>query len=270
MIQVVNWDELQHYRDRRPLWIKLYRKLLENPKWHALTGDAGKLLAECWLVASEHDDGVIPMDAAGLAWRLRRNDVQRVHVLLQEIVRQGFIVYGDDGATGLLADPDDVGSLEKRREEKSNGASDDAHDGEVGQDPRKRYPKKPKYVDGRYQYPPEFEAAWANYPKRSGSNPKVGAYTAWRACAVRGSSPDHLASAALGYRQEMRQTGREGTVYVQQASTFYGPKATWADYVSTNGTGPPHSDGSGPMTRSETRAFFSAQNEKPDRSPSGD
>lgn len=262
MIQVVNWGELQHYKGRRPLWIKLYRKLLENPNWHALSGDASKLLAECWLVASEYDAGAIPMDAAQLAWRLRRSDVQRVDVLLQEIVRYGFISYEPAADSKPLATRSTSASPEKRREETKTplGASADAPVGGVLRRAR-LWPQSPlRAEDGTYQYPPEFEDAWASYPKRAGSNPKMGAYTAFRSCVLKGSDPALLARAAHNYRQAMSQSGKEGTEYVQQASTFYGKKGTWADYLkasNANGAGPPGTV-SNALSPSERRALNSS------------
>lgn len=104
MIQVVNWSRFQHYKGRRPPWIKLYRDLLERREWHALSGDASKLLVECWLIAAEFDGGSIPMDVDGLAWRLRRNDPARLSVLLQELVRHGFVTFSAEDASGVLAD----------------------------------------------------------------------------------------------------------------------------------------------------------------------
>lgn len=117
MIQVLNWPKFQHYKGRRPLWIKLYRDLLDRREWHELSGDASKLLAECWLVASEYDGGAIPMDCGQLAWRLRRSDVAYVSVLLKELVAQGFVTWDGEVASELLAERKQVASPEKRREE---------------------------------------------------------------------------------------------------------------------------------------------------------
>lgn len=68
---VKNWSKFQHYKDRKPPWIKLYRDLLDDPEFHALSGDAAKALILMWLIASESlADGKLPASKT-LAFRLR-------------------------------------------------------------------------------------------------------------------------------------------------------------------------------------------------------
>ena len=67
--RVKNWKKFQHFKDRRPPWIKLDRDLLDDPDWHDLSGDEAKALVMIWLVASEND-GYLP-DNRKLAFRLR-------------------------------------------------------------------------------------------------------------------------------------------------------------------------------------------------------
>jgi hypothetical protein len=67
--RVKNWTRFQHFKDRRPPWVKLYRDLLDDPDWHGLKGDDAKVLTMLWLIASD-DDGRLPSDNK-LAFRLR-------------------------------------------------------------------------------------------------------------------------------------------------------------------------------------------------------
>jgi hypothetical protein len=53
MIQIKNMSKFQHYKDRKPPWIKLYMELLDNIEFHNLSGDAVKLLIQLWLIAAE-------------------------------------------------------------------------------------------------------------------------------------------------------------------------------------------------------------------------
>src|SRR5690242_9529985 len=71
-MKIKNWREFQHYKHRDPPWIKLHRRLLNDPEWFALDGDASKMLANCWLLASEHD-GELP-DVKAMAFRLRMTE----------------------------------------------------------------------------------------------------------------------------------------------------------------------------------------------------
>jgi hypothetical protein len=69
MNKIRNWKKFQHFKDRRPPWIKLYRELLDDPNWHDLNPEASKALIMLWLLASELD-GYLP-DIRTISFRLR-------------------------------------------------------------------------------------------------------------------------------------------------------------------------------------------------------
>ena len=73
-MQVKNWAKFQHFKDRRPPWVKLYRDILDDIEWHKLDGDSAKMLINVWLIASEYS-GQLP-DIATLAFRLRITENQ--------------------------------------------------------------------------------------------------------------------------------------------------------------------------------------------------
>ncbi len=75
--RIKGWVKFQHFKDRRPPWIKLYRDILEDPDWHELDGDTAKILVALWLLASEDDEqqGQLP-DARRLAFRLRISETK--------------------------------------------------------------------------------------------------------------------------------------------------------------------------------------------------
>lgn len=85
MIRIKNWSKLQHFKDRTPPWIKLYRDLLDDPGWHELDGETAKLLIGLWLIASEDEDraGTLP-DTRTLAFRMRV-EVSRVEKALTRL-----------------------------------------------------------------------------------------------------------------------------------------------------------------------------------------
>lgn len=74
MIRIKNWKRFQHFRIRRPPWIKLYRDLLDDIEWHELDPASAKTLTMVWLIASEHD-GCLPC-VKELAFRLRMTEKQ--------------------------------------------------------------------------------------------------------------------------------------------------------------------------------------------------
>ena len=104
-------------------------------------------------------------------------------------------------------------------------------DGKDGSSTESRFPPPddlPK-ANGQYSYPAEFEAAWSEYPSRAGGNPKKAAYRHWRARARNGTDPTELLDGVRRYARYVQATGKAGTEYVQQASTFFGPDEHWAE-----------------------------------------
>ena len=71
-MRIKNWNKFQHFKDRKPIWIKLYRDLLDDLNWHELDGKSAKALVMIWLIASE-DCGQLP-DTKSLAFRLRMSE----------------------------------------------------------------------------------------------------------------------------------------------------------------------------------------------------
>lgn len=85
MIKIKNWEELQHFKDRNPIWIKLYRRILDQRDIMTLSSDAFKFLVCLWLLASEDKDqsGTLP-SVEDMAWRVKLSE-SRVKELLKEV-----------------------------------------------------------------------------------------------------------------------------------------------------------------------------------------
>lgn len=114
-IEIAKWGTFQHFTDRDPIWIKLYRELRNKREWRTLPPPEAKCLIDLWMLASEQPTpGVIDLDIEALAWELRakESDVQK---LAQAIAAHGFITLISDG---YQADtPRALAREEKRREE---------------------------------------------------------------------------------------------------------------------------------------------------------
>jgi hypothetical protein len=78
-MRIKNWNKFQHFKDRKPPWVKLYRDLLDDIDWHELDAQASKVLVMLWLIASE-EDGNIPSTKT-LAFRLRMTEKQTIECL---------------------------------------------------------------------------------------------------------------------------------------------------------------------------------------------
>lgn len=74
-MKVKNWPKFQHFKDRRPPWIKLYRDLLDDDEYFNLPPINAKTLTLLWLLASEDDtrQGLLP-PLKKIAFRLRMSE----------------------------------------------------------------------------------------------------------------------------------------------------------------------------------------------------
>jgi uncharacterized phage protein (TIGR02220 family) len=109
-MKIKDWEKFQHYKDRDPHWVKLYRKLLDDIEWHKLSGDDAKTLVMLWLLASE-ELGDLP-EVQEIAFRLRISETK----LQQALPRLShWLVQGD---TVPLSEPEQKASLEKEKEKR--------------------------------------------------------------------------------------------------------------------------------------------------------
>ena len=111
-MKIKNWHKFQHFKDRNPIWIKLYRKLLDDIEWHMLPAPAAKLLVSLWIIAAEDkaQTGALP-DTRILAFRLRMRE-EEITSLIKLL---GHWVDADD--INLISSGYQVDITEKRREE---------------------------------------------------------------------------------------------------------------------------------------------------------
>lgn len=77
--------------------------------------------------------------------------------------------------------------------------------------------------------PQGFADCWSAYPKRHGGNSRKEAVIAYRARVRSGATPEDLLAGVKRYAAFIRADGKEGTAYVKQASTFFGPAEHWRE-----------------------------------------
>ena len=127
--KIKGWDKFQHFKDRRPPWIKLYRDILDDPDWHELDGDTAKALVALWLLASEDEEqkGALP-DVRRIAFRLRISEKQAKqtltklsHWLIQDDINLISDRYQDDAPE--RAGEETEGEAYKQEGEKDKRAS---------------------------------------------------------------------------------------------------------------------------------------------------
>jgi len=103
-----NWEKFQHYKDRRPPWIKLHHDLIDSKEFFALPGVDAKFLILIWLLASEENGLLPPVDE--IAFRLRISE-DKTNELLSRL--QAWFV---DDASEPLADCKQVDTPETETE----------------------------------------------------------------------------------------------------------------------------------------------------------
>lgn len=94
-----NWARFQHYKDRRPPWIKLYRSLLDDRVFMCLPVASKALAPMLWLLASDHENGEIEGEVADVAFKLRMTDAELL-VALKPLISNGMF----EDASNVLAD----------------------------------------------------------------------------------------------------------------------------------------------------------------------
>ena len=121
-LRIKNWAEFQHYRTRRPPWIKLHRGLLDDHGWHRLPETSRAVGPMLWLLASEHADGVIPYDLETIAFRLHMT-ADKVDAALGPLIGAGFVIEEHDASEPLAAGKQPA-SPESERESESESERD--------------------------------------------------------------------------------------------------------------------------------------------------
>lgn len=110
-MRIKNWCEFQHFKDRTPPWIKLYRTLLDDPYWHELSGECAKTLTMLWLIASEDKkhEGYLP-DIKTISFRLRITEAK----LKQHLIELKHYLISDD--INMISDRYQVDTPERETE----------------------------------------------------------------------------------------------------------------------------------------------------------
>jgi hypothetical protein len=134
-MKIKNWNKFQHFKDRKPPWVKLYRDLLDDIDWHELDAQASKVLVMCWLIASEEDGHIPPTKT--LAFRLRMSEKQTIdclnklsHWLEQDDINAISERYQDDG---LETETETYKEKETKRMQAPSGVSPEVWDSFVAQ-----------------------------------------------------------------------------------------------------------------------------------------
>ena len=166
-MRVKNWETFQHFKDRRPPWIKLYREILDQRDIMMISDRYFRVLILLWLIASEDKtlEGNLP-PVSDIAWRLRMDEDELLTIIK---------------ALSPWIDSDDINVISSRYQSDTPETETET---ETETDIRDIVPEKPEPTSPMAKW---FEEFWSQYPKRNGK--RIGrkdAYSKYKTI-VRGS-----------------------------------------------------------------------------------
>lgn len=214
------WKSFQHYKERRPPWIKLHRTLLDNADYQRLPVASRALAPMLWLIAAEYDDGAITATAEDIAWRLRMT-VAELKSALEPLIEKCFFL-ADAVASATLADCEHETRLETETQ--------------VQEEVESRSPAKPQA-----RADDAFERFKKTFPRRDGANPWLPAEKKFNALVKTGVDPEVMIRAAGKLAREEGARGNVGTKFIPQALTWLNQQR-FHDYAATAFDGPQETD----------------------------
>ncbi len=202
-LRIKNFNQYQHYKDRNPPWIKLYRAILHDYELRSLPIPSRLAYIFCLIIASETDNR-IPHDLNFLTARFGFDVDESV---LTPLITSRFLLAS--GAIRVLA-PDALCSSLLFSYEKSISSPDSLSS------PDSPDLKSKSQTD-------DFEQFWLAYPKKVG---KKAARVAWRNASDRPGLPSILEAVSLARRSQ--QWMKENGQFIPHPATWLN-QGRWSD-----------------------------------------
>ena len=101
-IEIRNWRQFQHYRNRRPPWVKLYTEILDdfdddgNPKRFRSLPDTAKLTFVMLLALASRYNGIIPTDDP--QWLATHTGIAPESVNIEPLLQANYIHASKDAS----------------------------------------------------------------------------------------------------------------------------------------------------------------------------
>lgn len=127
VLRVKNWHRFQHYKHRKPPWIRLYRELLDDVNWHRLPVASRALAPMLWLIASETPEGRIDGDSESLAFRLRLASTELADAL-EPLISGGWIIKSEPASVLLAPRKQDATSESEIRDQSTESVTSNLTD----------------------------------------------------------------------------------------------------------------------------------------------
>jgi len=123
-MRIKNWSSFQHFKDRRPPWIKLHRDILEQRDINALSDCSFRVLIGLWLLASEDKEmeGNLPC-VDDIVFRLR---IEKPKIIKALKDLSSLLIQDDISAISEVYQfdvPETETEVKTEREEETNNVS---------------------------------------------------------------------------------------------------------------------------------------------------
>lgn len=203
-------EHYQHYKERRPPWVKLHQDILESVTFTCLH-DASKAHAMLLILIASRYDNRIPWDAAWVGRAIHATDPVDLDVL----IASGYLV---DAATlpALEVRERDASKPLARRKQSASPKRLEVR--EQNNNNAVREPRSAERPAPRPAYSPEFEDFWSKYPAEyRGSKKPAGVQ--WEKRLSDGYTAEVMRAGADRYIPHCRAMNR----HLKNASTFLGP-----------------------------------------------
>lgn len=197
-MRVRNWQKFQHFKDRRPPWIKLYREILDQRDINLISDCSFRVLVGCWLLASEDEtqQGLLP-PIDDMAFRLRIEKKKLINALAE---LEPWL-YRDD--INVISERYQLDAPETETETETEHP-----------------PLPPK---GGREVPSGFAEFWSAYPRKVG---KGAAEKAFSKAPINGHLSDVLD--ALEAQKRSEQWRRDGGQFIPNPATWLNQRR-WED-----------------------------------------
>lgn len=191
-MRIKDWGKFQHFKDRRPPWIKLYRDLLDDEEYYNLPAQSAKVLTLLWLLASEDPSkqGLLP-SVQKIAFRLRLSE-KSIESIVSDL--HHWVIQDD---------------IKPSSEQYHSGPSELETKAELKTEERQN----------------DFEVFWNAYPKKAG---KKAAIKAWEKAKDKPNVVDMVQ--AIEKFKKSPQWMKENGQFIPHPSTWLN-EGRWADEV---------------------------------------
>lgn len=231
VISICSWDRFQHYKDRDPPWVKLYRDMLTTESWVLGTDTSRLVQVASMLLAARYQN------ATPLNWPLLKKvahldctENQFMEALdhlratrFLEIHENQQVTNGSGGsaqdASNTLANCASQNVPVYSETEQSRGRAEAEQSTTASATPTRQLASRGTLVDDP-EWMLEFKLV---YPSRAGDQGWRKAVRAAHARIGEGHTTIEFVDGARRYAAYCQAIGKTGTEYVKQACTFLGP-----------------------------------------------